>query len=85
MIPPRPDITSFADFQTLLGQVLHLPAAALTPDAYFIADLGLDSLRLIELVLWFHRQGFDSSLDQLAAVQTVGDAYELMLRERAES
>jgi acyl carrier protein len=67
---------SFEAFQTLLAELLQLDAALFRPDAYFITDLGVDSLRLAEILLYLEELGLEISPDLAWQIQTVGDAYE---------
>jgi acyl carrier protein len=63
-------------FQAMLAELLHLDAALFRPDAYFITDLGVDSLRLVEVLLRLEELGLEISPDLAWQIQTVGDAYE---------
>lgn len=67
---------SFEAFQAILADLLHLDAALLEPEAYFITDLGVDSLRLVEILLRLEELGLEISPDLAWQIQTVGDAYE---------
>ncbi len=59
----------------MLAGLLDVDAARLTPDAYFITDLGVDSLRLADIMLRLEELGVEVSPDLAWEVQTVGDAY----------
>ncbi len=67
---------SFEDFQAMLADLLRLDAALIRPEAYFITDLGVDSLRLAEILLYLEELGLEISPDLAWQIQTVGDAYE---------
>jgi len=69
------NLKSFADFQAMLAGLLDVDVARLTPDAYFITDLGVDSLRLADILLRLEELGVEVSPDLAWEVQTVGDAY----------
>jgi len=73
MDSPRP--LSFEDFQALLAGWLHLNVEQLQPEAYFVSTLGLDSLRLLQLMLKLEQLGGSLSLETAWQIQTVGDAY----------
>ncbi len=73
---------SFAGFQEMLAQVLQIAEDRLQPDAYFITDLGVDSLRLVEIMLRLEGLGLDISPDLIWEIQTVGDAYRYYQRHR---
>ena len=49
--------------------------AQITPEAYFITDLGVDSLRLLGLMLQLEKLGFSASLETVYQMQTVEEAY----------
>ncbi len=69
------EVLSWEEFQALAAETLYIEAAQVTPEAYFITDLGVDSLRLAELVLKLEELGVDISPDLAWEIQTVGDAY----------
>ena len=66
---------TFEAFQTLLADILHIEPALLQPEAYFITDLNVDSLRLLDMVLTLERLGVPASLESVWRMQTVSDAY----------
>ncbi|MBN1660183.1 MAG: acyl carrier protein [Anaerolineae bacterium] len=76
---------SFKAFQAMLAELLSLDAALFTPDAYFITDLGVDSLRLAEILLYLEELGIEISADLAWEIQTVGDAYEYYKSEMRAS
>jgi acyl carrier protein len=67
---------SFEAFQTMLAELLNEDTTRLGPDAYFITDLGVDSLRLVEILLHLEEMGLEVSPDLAWELQTVGDAYQ---------
>jgi len=68
---------SFDEFRMFLSETLGVAAAALDPDASFIGDLAVDSLKLVELMLQLELQlGIDVPMDAAWEIQTVGDAYD---------
>jgi len=66
---------SFEAFRTMLADMLNVDEAKLTPEASFITDLGVDSLRLVQVLLRLEQMGFKLSLESAWRIQTVGDAY----------
>ena len=66
---------SWEEFQAMLGELLHVDTARLKPEAYFITDIGVDSLRLVEILLRLEELGLEISPDLAWEIQTVGDAY----------
>ena len=73
---------TFTEFQSFLSETLGVAESSLTPDAHFLIDLALDSLRLVELMLQFEKQlGVTVSANAAWDLQTVGDAYDLYLAQ----
>ena len=66
---------SFTEFQELLARLLDIDLARIEPEAYLITDLGVDSLRLVEVLLRLEELGLELSPDLAWEIQTVGDAY----------
>lgn len=66
---------SFEEFQHLVADILHLDPARITPQAFFVTDLGVDSLHLLEILLRLEARGLPLSADLAWRIQTVGDAY----------
>lgn len=73
-MPPLEPL-SFEAFRTMLTDMLNVDEAKLTPEATFITDLGVDSLRLVQVLLRLEQMGFKLSLESAWRIQTVGDAY----------
>ena len=66
---------SFQQFQAMLAELLSLDVEQLAPEAYFIADLGVDSIRMVEVLLRLQQMGLEVSPEVGWQIQTVGDAY----------
>jgi len=66
---------SFKAFQAMLADLLNVDVAQVTPEAYFITDLGVDSMRMLEILLCLEEMGVELSLELAWRIQTVGDAY----------
>lgn len=79
----HPERLSFPAFQAMVAELLDVDAARLTPDAYFITDLGVDSLRLADILLRLEELGVEVSPDLTWEVQTVGDAYRVYQEQAA--
>lgn len=73
-MPPL-ETLSFEAFQAMLADLLNVDVAQLTPEAYFITDLGVDSLRMMQVLLRLEQKGLKLSLESGWRIQTVGDAY----------
>jgi acyl carrier protein len=73
---------SFEEFQALLADLLQLDEAQITPDAYFVTDLGVDSLRMFRLLFHLEDLGIDLPVSSALQIQTVEDAFSLYLTHR---
>ena len=67
---------SFEEFRALLADILEVDPEQIQPQAYFVTDLGVDSLKLAEMMLQFQAHGLDLSPDLAWRIQTVGEAYQ---------
>jgi acyl carrier protein len=76
MTTPSPlEPLSFEAFQTILAELIDADVSRLRPETYFITDLGLDSLRMVEVLLRLEELGVEISPDMAWRIHTVGDAY----------
>jgi acyl carrier protein len=66
---------SFEEFQHTLADVLQMDEDKLVPDASFVTDLMVDSIKLVELMLGLEENGINIPMEAAWDVQTVGDAY----------
>ena len=66
---------SFEAFQAMVAGILAIEVERVTPEAYFVTDLGVDSVRLVEILLRLEAMGLELSPDLAWRIQTVGDAY----------
>jgi acyl carrier protein len=67
--------SSFESFQAMLSDLLTIDVARLKPEAYFITDLGVDSIRMVEVLLRLEEMGLELDPNLAWEIQTVGDAY----------
>lgn len=74
MTTPLEPLT-FAEFRALVVEILQVDAAQVTPEAYFVTDLGADSIRLVEVLLRLETMELPLAPELAWRVQTVGDAY----------
>ena len=74
MEKPNQPLT-FEQFQTLMAEILHVEVAQVKPESYFVTDLGVDSVRLVEMMLRLETLGLELSPDLVWRIQTVGEAY----------
>jgi acyl carrier protein len=66
---------TFVEFQHMLADVLQMDENQLTPEASFVNDLMVDSIKLVELMLGLEENGINIPMEAAWDVQTVGDAY----------
>jgi acyl carrier protein len=71
----RPESLSFEAFQAMLADLLNVDVVQLVPEAYFITDLGVDSMRMLQVLLRLEEMGIELSLELAWRIQTVDDAY----------
>jgi len=71
----NPTLT-FSQFQQFLAEVLTVDAERLTPDCSFLGDLGIESLKLVEMILAFETElGVVVPTEVAWDMETVGAAY----------
>ncbi len=66
---------AFEAFRAVVADLLQVDAARVTPEAYFVTDLGVDSLRMLQILLRLEKLGLAFSLEAAFQIQTVADAY----------
>ncbi len=66
---------SFEAFQAMLAELLDVNVDQLLPGTYFVTDLGVDSMRMLQMLLLLEEMGLELPLDAAWQIQTVGDAY----------
>jgi acyl carrier protein len=70
------ELLTFEAFRAVLADLLHAEPAQLQPDACLVTDLGVDSLRLVEILLRLEELGLEISPDAVWEIETVADAYD---------
>ncbi len=76
------NVMSFDEFRGFLSDTLGVAHVALTSDAYFLNDLGIDSLKLVDLMLQFELQlGMSVPSEVAWEIQTVDDAYKYYVKQ----
>jgi acyl carrier protein len=76
MSQPSGDGVTFDEFCQLLAEELRVPPERITPDASFINDLAVDSIRMVELILRIEELGVSIPSDAAWNIVTVQDAYD---------
>jgi acyl carrier protein len=71
------------EFKKMLADVLLVSEDKLTPEASFLNDLLVDSIRWLELALSIERLGVRIPTEALWDIQTVGDSYRYYLKSFA--
>jgi acyl carrier protein len=71
---------TFEEFQEMLSKRMGIPIERFTPNASFLDDLGIDSIRMTELILEFDRLGINIPPEAVWDLQTVGDAYNFYVK-----
>lgn len=66
---------SFDEFKKILAEELLVSEDMLSPEASFITDLAVDSIRLVEMLLRLEELGVPIPPEVAWEIQTVGDAY----------
>jgi acyl carrier protein len=70
----------FARFRNCAVEVLSVDADKVVPEAKFGDDLDADSLDLVELVMALEEEfGIEVPEDDLEGIETVGQAYDLVV------
>jgi acyl carrier protein len=67
---------TFDDFRRLVSDVLLIDPEKVTPEAYFITDLGVDSIRMVEVLLRLEQMGLEITPGLAWRIHTVQDAYD---------
>ena len=65
----------FEEFKHILAEELQVEESKVIPEALFITDLLVDSIKLVELMLRLEEMGITIPMETAWDVQTVGDAY----------
>ena len=66
---------SFEEFRHLLAEELQLEESKVDPQASFITDLMVDSIRLVDMMLSLEENGISIPMEAAWDIKTVGDAY----------
>ena len=70
------------ELRELVADVLDLDAAAVTPEAHFVKDLGVDSLLALELAVAMERRyGVKIESTEIVEVLSLRDAQTLLTRK----
>ena len=78
------DTMTFEGFTGVLAEVLMVGEDKLTPEASFMNDLSVDSIKWLEMALTLEKLGVALSAEAVWDIPTVGDAYQLYLTNFAD-
>jgi acyl carrier protein len=67
---------TFDEFRGVLAEILMVGVDKLTPEASFMNDLSVDSIKWLEMALTLEQIGVALKAEAVWDIQTVGDAYE---------
>ena len=79
MTQPVGEKYSFEEFRKILAQELLVDEEELTPQTAFFADLRVDSVRMVDMMLRLEEQGIRIPWEAGSQIETVGDAYRFYL------
>jgi acyl carrier protein len=63
------------EFRAVLAELLEIEATQVRPESYLVADLGVDSLRAVQLLLLLEEMGLTVPLELAWQIETVADLY----------
>lgn len=72
---PSNEPITFDEFKHLVADGLQVDESKVVPEASFVSDLLVDSIKLVELMLGLEENGISIPMEAAWDVQTVGDAY----------
>ena len=76
---------SFEEFRHLVAEELQVDESKVVPEASFIEDLMVDSIKLVDMMLTLEEKGISIPMEAAWDVKTVGDAYAVYSQPRSES
>jgi len=79
-----PGTLTLERFQDILAQELALPREKVVPEASFIEDLLVDSIRMVEMMLKLEEMGLSIPLEAAWSIETVGDSYREVVKASQE-
>lgn len=82
---PEANVITMEEFRDFLSETLEVSQDTLQPEASFLNDLAIDSLKMVELVLRIEsRLGISIPPDAAWSIQTVKDAYDFYANQVRE-
>jgi acyl carrier protein len=72
---------TFDEFKEVLAEILMVGVDRLTPEASFMNDLSVDSIKWLEMALTLEKLGVALSAEAVWEIHTVGEAYQRYLAD----
>jgi len=69
-------VLTFEEFREIIAKELMVDKEKVVPEASFLEDLFVDSIRMVEMMLRLEELGLGIPLEAAWTIQTVGDAYQ---------
>ncbi len=66
---------TFEEFRKIVARELEVDEASIFPETSFFADLRVDSIRMVDMMLRLEEMGLVIPLEVAWEIETVGDAY----------
>jgi acyl carrier protein len=76
MAESNPGVLTFEEFRDIIARELMVAKEKVIPDASFIEDLLVDSIRMVETMLKLEDMGMSIPLEAAWSIETVRDAYQ---------
>ncbi len=76
---------TFDEFKEVLAEILMVGEDKLTPEASFMNDLYVDSIKWLEMALTLEKIGVALNAEAVWDIHTVGDAYQCYLGDFAQA
>ena len=72
---------TFDEFKEVIAEILMVGVDKLQPEASFLNDLSVDSIKWLEMALTLEQLGVALSAEAVWDIHTVGDAYQCYLTD----
>jgi len=82
---PATSLLSLEDFCRLIADELQLDLATVRPEARFVEDLLVDSIRMVDLLMRLEEMQITFPMEAMWDVKTVEDAYRAYVQAAAAS
>lgn len=76
MTKSNPSVLTFEEFRDIIARELMIAREKIVPEASFIEDLLVDSIRMMDMMLRLEESGLSIPLEAAWSIETVGDAYQ---------